>query len=373
MTLGAYPLSDAECIPTPAVVVFRHYLEANLRQTIELAGGPERLRPHCKTHKTREIVRRWIELGVTVHKCATLREAAMCLEAGARDVLVAYQLTGPLVDQFAQLAQTHQEVRLAALVDTPAIVQALDQAAAKHGVTLGAMVDLDVGLHRTGVAPEEALSLCEQVQRAPHLRFAGLHNYDANNRSPDVGERARAVAVTVERIDTLRKHLDEAGISVTEVVSGGSATAHLYARLGAPYRGSPGTTVFWDHGYAVRIPDLDPLFVPAALLLSRVISRPGVDYVTLDAGNKAIAADPPVGQRGLILGLEDAMTSVHNEEHWSLRSAWASRFMVGDTVLIVPEHVCPCSNLHPVLYVIGPDGALQERWEVAARQRALVL
>lgn len=371
MALGTYDVREVGAIASPAVLVFREYLERNLARTLALAGGPEQLRPHCKTHKTHEVIRLWLERGVTRHKCATPREAQMCLEAGARDVVLAYQLLGPAVDQFTGLAAQWPEARLAALVDTPSAAEALSASARSRGVTVGALVDLDTGLHRTGVAPEQAPPLYRLVAALPGLRPAGLHVYDAQNNSyREPAERERAVMAVIERVRALAAALEREGLPVPEIACGGSATFAYYTRQGPPFSGSPGTTVFWDAGYRAKFPDLDPGFTAAALILGRVLSRPAPRHLTLDVGNKAIASDPPAGKRGLILGLEGAETLLHNEEHWALVADRADAYNVGDPLCIVPAHICPCTNLHPFLHVIGPDGALEARWEVAARQRS---
>ena len=374
MPLGTYPMAGLAGIPSPAVLVFREYLEHNLEQTISLAGGPQRLRPHCKTHKTHEIIRMWLERGVTRHKCATLREAAMCIEAGAHDVVIAYQMVGPNVAQLVVLASEHPDVKLAALVDTPGAAEALSRAAQGRGLTVGVLVDLDTGLHRTGISLEEAPALYATVASLPGLRLDGLHVYDAqHNVYTEPTQREAAVTETIQALIRLVAGLVAAGHPVPEVVCGGSATFPYYAHQGKPFTGSPGTTVFWDHGYAQKYPDLDAHFVPAALLLGRVVSRPAPQHLTLDIGSKAIAADPPIGKRGRLLGLEGAETLLHNEEHWTLQTDRAGAYTVGDLILVIPTHICPCTNLHPQLYVVERDGSLGECWEVAARQRTLTL
>ena len=374
MTLGSYPVFCADALPSPSVLVFRAYLERNLDRMVALAGGPERLRPHCKTHKTREIVRLLLERGVQRHKCATPREVQLCLEAGARDVVLAYQPVGPSVEQLVALAERTPDARLGALVDCEAAAEALARAAVKRGVTIGALVDLDTGLHRTGIAiGDEAAALYAFAARQPGLRPAGLHVYDAQNNSyHEAAERQQAVERTLGPVLAFADRLRMQGLDVPEIVCGGSGTFHYHAQHDGPITVSPGTCVFWDYGYSQRFPELDKEFVPAALLFGRVVSRPAPRHVTLDVGNKAIAADPPVGKRGLILGLEDAETLVHNEEHWALMADGADRYRVGDTVLIVPAHVCPCTNLHPWLQVIDQEWRLAGRWEVASRQRTPV-
>ncbi len=375
MAMTDYPLVDVTDIPSPAVLVFEPLLEHNLDVMLAIAGSPDRLRPHCKTHKTREIVKLLLQRSVQRHKCATLREAAMCIEAGARDIVLAYQLVGPQVEQFTQLAAREPNVRLAALVDCDAAADWLAHAAVAAGVTVGAMVDLDTGLHRTGLpVGEEAMRLYRRVAQSPGLRPAGLHVYDAqNNHHPDLAERTAAVERTIAPVMEMAEALRREGHDVPELLCGGTGTFPVYARYGGPITCSPGTAVFWDAGYSKAFPDLDARLAQAAVLLGRVVSRPTPQHVTLDLGTKGIASDPPVGRRGVILGLEDAVTTVHNEEHWVVTSERAAAYHVGDPVFVVPTHICPNTNLYPLLYIVDAQGMVSDRWEVVARHRPLVL
>jgi D-threonine aldolase len=373
MRLPDYRVQDLNRIPSPAVLIFRELLERNLDQLVAMSGSPDRLRPHCKTHKTREIIKMLLDRGVERHKASTLREVAMCLEAGARDVVLAYSLVGPAVGQFVDLAVQWPDARLAALVDCDDHVDWLARAARDRGVTVGAMIDLDTGFHRTGISVgEEAAKLYARVARTEGLRLAGLHVYDAQNATfADPATRRSAVERTLASALTLAETLGKSGLAVPEILCGGSPTFAYFAPHGPPVVVSPGTAVFSDHGYSSTFADLDEAFTPAAVVLGRVISRPGPGRLTLDIGTKAIAPDPPLGQRGRVIGLEDVRTTIHNEEHWTLESTDSNLPAVGSPVFVVPTHVCPCINLHPVLYVIGPDGHLEDRWEVVARHRPL--
>src|SRR5437764_13734928 len=90
-----YTLHDDSAVPSPALRFYPELIRRNLARVLELAGGPARLRPHVKTHKTREIVQLELAAGITKHKCATIAEAELLADAGAADVLVAYPLVGP--------------------------------------------------------------------------------------------------------------------------------------------------------------------------------------------------------------------------------------------------------------------------------------
>src|SRR5262249_51956923 len=132
---------------------------------------------------------------------------------------------------------------------------------------------------------------------------------------------------------------------------------------------SPGTCFLHDHGYGTRYPDL-PGFVPAALMLTRVVSRPTANRVTFDLGTKAVASDPPAGKRCAILGLSRYEAVAHNEERLVIETPEADGFTPGDVAYAVPTHVCPTCALHRQACVVE-DGRVTEMWDIAARDRVL--
>jgi D-serine deaminase-like pyridoxal phosphate-dependent protein len=131
---------------------------------------------------------------------------------------------------------------------------------------------------------------------------------------------------------------------------------------------SPGTTVFFDAGYTEAFPDLD--FDVAALLLTRVISRPAPDLVTFDLGYKACASDPPAAHRLIFPDIPDARLILQNEEHLVVQTRMAARFQPGDEQLAMPWHICPTTALHKLVHVVA-GGCVVERWDVLARDRWL--
>jgi D-serine deaminase-like pyridoxal phosphate-dependent protein len=147
---------NADEIPSPALILRWEAVEENLRRMIERVGSPARLRPHLKTHKLPQIIARLAELGVTKAKTATIAEAEMAATAGARDVLLAFPAIGPTVPRLVELVRTFPTVQFSALVDDPAALDALGAAFQRAGLELPVFVDLAVGMHRTGIAPDHA-------------------------------------------------------------------------------------------------------------------------------------------------------------------------------------------------------------------------
>src|SRR5262245_41413452 len=189
-----YALRDTSAVFTPALLFYKDPIRRNIDLAVTMAGGPDRLRPHVKTHKTREIVRMKLDAGITKHKCATVAEAEMLAGCCVRDVLLAYNLVGPNCGRMARLARAYPDCRFSVLADHPDAARQLSEAMAAARQTVDVLLDVDVGQHRTGIAPgDEAASLYELFARLPGLRPGGLHVYDGHNHQEGLPEREAAV------------------------------------------------------------------------------------------------------------------------------------------------------------------------------------
>jgi D-serine deaminase-like pyridoxal phosphate-dependent protein len=160
-------------------------------------------------------------------------------------------------------------------------------------------------------------------------------------------------------------------LKVPRIVAGGTGSFPLYAvKREATLELSPGTTVFFDVGYRDIFPDLE--FTPAALVLTRVISRPARNLVTCDLGSKSCASDPPMGTRVEFPDLLDAEQVLQNEEHLVLKTDRADEFEPGDELLAIPRHICPTSALHKQAFIVS-GGKVVDRWDIVARDRWLTI
>jgi D-serine deaminase-like pyridoxal phosphate-dependent protein len=367
MSRGWQEVMNVDEIASPALLLHAERVEENLRRMIVMAGGVERLRPHIKTHKMAELVRMQIELGINKFKCATIAEAAMAAKTGAGDILLAYQPVGPNVDRLLELSARFPSVRFSCLVDNAGTIGDLSDAAARASARLEVFLDLDVGQHRTGVAPDaRAFELYRLLAALPALTPGGLHAYDGHIHDSDVAAREAACEAAYTPVEVLRRKIERAGLPVPRVVAGGTPTFPIHARREG-VECSPGTCVFWDAGYARQLPDLD--FLPAATLLTRVVSKPSANRLCLDLGHKAVASEMP-HPRVVFLELKDAKPVVHSEEHLVIESSEADRYAVGAVVQGVPWHICPTVALHEEAVVVR-NGRAEERWKVAARGRKI--
>jgi D-serine deaminase-like pyridoxal phosphate-dependent protein len=180
-------------LPSPALVVDLDAFEANLDGAQRLLEGTgTRLRPHVKAHRTPGLAVRQlggVAAGVT---CATVGEAEVTAAAGIDDLLIADEVAAP--DKLRRPAGLARSARVGVAVDSPAGVEALGGAARAAGSQVEVLVDVDVGLHRCGVAtPEEARDLAAVVERTGGLRLAGIMGYEGRLRAERPGgEGARA-------------------------------------------------------------------------------------------------------------------------------------------------------------------------------------
>lgn len=360
-------------IESPSLLIFEDAVRGNIDKMIATAGGVDRLRPHCKTHKMSAVVRILLEKGITKHKAATVAEAEMLADTGVQDIVLAYNPVGPNVDRVIALQKKFPRVTISVTTDHPVPLGQLAAAAAAADVSPGVMLDIDVGQHRTGVDPDSdlALQLYQQIHESPGLVAAGFHIYDGHQHQNSLDERRKAVLAEWPRVLQLKSRCEAVGLAVPELLCGGTPTFPVYAALDTPeIMLSPGTSIFHDCGYGGNFPDLS--FIPAAVMVTRVISRPTADRVTLDLGNKAVAADPPKGHRVYFPDLPDAVQVIHNEEHLVLETSEAERFQPGDVLLGIPTHICPTSALHQDVSVISCDNQVS-KWTVSARNRRLTV
>jgi len=364
-----YTLANADDIASPTLLIYPERVAENLRQMIALAGSASRLRPHVKTHKLPQIIALKLAAGITKFKCATIAEAEMTAAAAGPDVLLAYQPVGPNARRFAALVRTFPQTRFTTVVDNPRTLAEVSQAALAAGVTAEVLIDLNVGMNRTGIVPGPgAGELYRRLATTPGVRPGGLHAYDGHLHQATETERAAAVAEAFASVWRLRDDLRAAGLPVPRIVASGTPTFALLAREPEVEVGA-GTSVLWDANQPRSCPEFN--FLEAAVLLCRVISRPTPDRVTLDLGHKAVASEMP-HPRVRLPGLEDARFVMHSEEHLVLETPRAADYPVGTVVYGIPSHVCPTVALQSEVSVVRA-GRVVDTWPVTARARRITV
>ena len=362
-----YHLTDEERILTPRLIFYPDIIRENTRLAIEMAGGAARLWPHVKSHKTAQLIDMQREMGIDRFKCATLSEADMVASRGAGHVLLAYPLVGPNIERFLDIAQAYPRTVFYALEDSFPALEALNAACARRNITMNWLLDVNVGMDRTGVPMDRAADFAHRASTLENVRFVGLHCYDGQNHQPGREERDAAVSALEPEIDRIRRALQDRGIDAPIVISGGSPTFPCHAEQGEGQYLSPGTVFQWDWGYMTAFPDLP--FRPGAVILTRVVSHPAPGVFTLDAGSKAISAD--FAGRGHLILSRGAEMLFQSEEHWVFRTPPGredERPEIGRAMYVIPGHICPTTALYDRVFV-AKNGKIVDEWAVAARYR----
>lgn len=362
-----YKINNETGIPSPAILLYPDRIQANIQRMLAIAGGPGRLRPHVKTHKLPPVIRMQVEAGITRFKCATLAEAVMVAENGGTDILMAYPLYGPAIGQLLELTGRYPAIRFAAIVDNMAQADEMEQQAEAAGWPLDVFLDLNVGMERTGIRPgPEAAALYRRLANSNWLRPRGLHVYDGHLGISDPEAREAACNAGFEPVNGLIRHLDAAGLHPDELVCGGTPTFPIHAKH--PERSlSPGTVLLWDWGYSTKFPDLP--FQYAAVLFTRVVSKPAPHKLCLDLGHKAVASEMPP-PRVHLFGIPAYEHLTHSEEHLVVTFDGAERCTPGDCLYGIPTHICPTMALHDFVWAVSNQEAA-EKWHVTARTREL--
>lgn len=362
-----YRLREPEKTDSPALLIYPARIAHNIAEMIRIAGKPERLVPHVKTHKMAAVVRMQLHAGIRRFKCATIAEAEMLAEAGAAEVLLAYQLNRTKAERFLELVKTFPDTRFASLVDNPGSADMLDMLYAAAGIPGGIFIDVDNGMHRTGFPADGPLAdFYRGVATLPHLTLLGLHVYDGHIRDHNFAARRDHCIEAFRPVEAARETLEAEGFS-PEIIAGGSPTFPIHAEDSRRSL-SPGTPLLWDGGYAEQLAEQP--FLQAAVLLTRIISRNQPGQITADLGHKSVAAENPIDRRVSFLNLSSYQVSSQSEEHLVIKvpETERTRLSVGDALYGVPYHICPSVALYEEAQVVE-NGEVVDRWPVDARSK----
>ncbi len=365
-----YQIQNIHEIDSPALVVYPHIVQKNIDRMKEIAGDVNRLRPHVKTHKMAEVVKMQMDNGINKFKCATIAEAEMLGQVGAVNVLLAYQPVGPKVNRLADIIDQYPNTKFACLVDDTDAAENISIVFLSKNKTIEVWLDLDVGQHRTGIfADQRALDLFLFCKKLKGISPVGFHVYDGHIRDDNFERRKERSDKCFELVEQLNTNIEQLGFEKLKIVAGGSPAFNVHA-LRDNVDCSPGTCLFWDFGYQNMLPEQQ--FNYAALVISRIISKPSDNLICVDLGHKSIAAENPF-PRVHFLNLPDAKQVGQSEEHLVLDVGNNAKFKVGEVLYGVPKHICPTCALYEKAIIVDEDGLAKKEWRVIARDRRITI
>lgn len=367
-------------LSTPAVVVDRGILEANIdRVAASAAGRGLALRPHAKTHKIPEIARMQIAAGATGLSVATIGEAEIFAGAGVEDLFIAYPLWVDM-RKAVRLRLLAERTRLRIGTDS---IEAVEQIARELGdAPISVSLELDSGHHRSGALPDQALPIAQRA-RELGVRLDGIFTFPGHSYAP--GASAPAAAQESEILADTARRLREAGHTITHVSGGSSPTAELEDPTAAREI-RPGVYVFGDAQqlelWRIGIEDV------SLSVVATVVSRHDPDgphspggwdpdgpdgqpprRIVLDAGSKMLGSDRPAWASGFgrLPNHPQARITALSEHHATVVFPPEQPLPgLGEQLRVIPNHVCLAINLVDSVTVID-GGAVLGTWKVAAR------
>ncbi|KAA2219628.1 D-TA family PLP-dependent enzyme [Maribacter flavus] len=364
-----YRLKDSANVISPSLLVYKERIIHNIEEMIRMTGDAKKLCPHIKTHKCAEIVQMQLERGITKFKCATIAEAELLGNCGAPEVLLAMQPVGANIARFITLMKTFPNTKFSALTDTSAIADTLATSGKENDEKIGLYIDLNVGMNRTGIAPDEkAFQLYEYVSVNPHLKILGLHVYDGHLRNPDFDTRKQDCEKAFDSVLELKERILEAKLPNPIIIAGGSPTFPIHCKR-ENVIASPGTTLLWDAGYGNLFPEMN--FLPAAVLFTRIISKPKAGILCFDLGHKSIAPEMPF-PRVEFLSLGHERQIGQSEEHLVVEYDDLKVMEIGSEHYAIPKHICPTVAKYDELLVVD-KGHITDAWKVAARNQKITI
>ena len=363
-----YVVKNIDSIDSPALIIYPDRVAENIITVKTMINDVQRLRPHVKTHKTKEAILLMMHAGIHKFKCATIAEAEMLAMVNAPDVLLAYQPVGPKLQRFMALIKKYPATKFSCLVDNLMLAKSIAGVAIKNNVEVPVYLDLNVGMNRTGIIPgDSAMKLYEDCKNIKGIQITGLHVYDGHIRAQDIQQRAIECDKAFEQVKAMQQKLAEKGFAAPVIIAGGSPTFPVHAKR-KDIECSPGTFIYWDKGY--RDLCAEQHFAFAALVISRIVSLPDETKLCLDLGHKSIAAENELQQRVYFLNAPELKFVSHSEEHLVAEAGAGHSYKVGDVLYGVPFHICPTCTSYECASIVENNKATRE-WKIIARDKKI--
>lgn len=354
-------------LATPCLCLDLTLFENNaVRAQNSISAAGKRWRPHAKCHKSPDIGQRLIKLGAIGLTTAKISEAAIFPPVGIRDILLAHMPVG--MQRVQRIAELGREADLIVTCDHYVQAQALSTACTKLGTTCRVLVEINVGMNRTGVRPgRDTRELAIAVDQLPGLKLAGIMGFEGHATAvSDLDEKRTKVAAAVGILAQARDWFGQRGLCCDIVSAGGTSTLQLLLEHEAVTEIQAGAVIFGDP-YYTALPGVDR-YEPALTVLATVVSRPSYDRAVLDAGRKAITSEkhPPT-----VKGWNDAIVVAQNAEHIILELGPEARELrIEDQVELIVGYSDLTTMLHDE-YICFRDEVVEAVWPITGRGKLI--
>lgn len=350
-------------VETPQLCLDLSALDANVSRMARILDHHKvQWRPHTKCHKSPEIARRQIAAGAIGVTCAKVSEAECFAAAGMADILLAHPPAGAV--RLARISELCRTADLIVTCDHYAQAAPLSEACRQRGVTCRILIDIDVGMHRTGIAPgRDALELAQAITQLPGLKLVGVMGYEGHAMTiADAETRTRLIRESLGVLNECRIQFLNAGLCCDIVSAGGTGSLTTAVDCPGITELQAGGGIFGDPYYTSMPDSLD--YEPALTVLTTVVSRPTLDRAILDCGRKGLTGER---HSPLVKHFPDARITMHHAEHIALELGPESRNLrIGDLVELIVGYADFTTQLHDEYFCFRGD-ELVEIWPVARR------
>lgn len=347
-------IGSRDLIPTPAAVLDLDAFDRNVaRMATRAAGAGLALRPHSKSHKCAALAHRQLAAGAVGICCAKLAEAEAMAAAGIGAILVTSPIAGAAnAARAARLAELIPDFRI--VVDHVDGVRELAEAATSR---IPVVIDVDVGLGRTGVASaEQAAEVARAVLAQSNLRLLGVQGYGGQwQHMEGANARASATAAGMQKLSAAAAAVRAVGGTVEVMTGGGTGTFTADAAQRVLNEIQPGSFAFMDREYREALKDdPDGAFEQSLAIHTTVITVNNPRWVTVDGGLKAFSTDGPTPQP-LSHKFADCTFRFFGDEHGLLMRPAGAEVVRGERVAFAPGHIDPTLDRYDLLHLIQGD------------------
>lgn len=356
---------SVEALDTPALLVDMDVLERNVNRMADtiIARAGVAWRPHTKAMKCPALAHLCLRAGAHGITCAKLGEAEVMAAAGIRDILIANQVVTPT--KIGRLVQLCRHADVAVCVDHIDNAVAIDTAAAAAGTRPRVLIEVDVGMHRAGVAPgEPTIALARQLAALQHVRFAGLQTWEAHTLTiADADEKRRQVLAALTLVTDTAAAIRQAGIAVDIVSCGGTGTYAMSAFAPGITEIEAGGGIYGDRHYRDHF-GVDHDF--ALTILTTVTSRPAPERIICDAGFKTTGTahgEPGLPGARVVTGIK--LSAEHGTIHLA---APDDTPRVGEQLRLVPGYSDSTVFLHDQIIAVRGN-RVEAVWPLLGRGR----
>ncbi|MCL2240559.1 MAG: alanine racemase [Defluviitaleaceae bacterium] len=353
---------------TPCIVINEATVRRNIQRMVAgLRAHGIAHRPHFKTHKSVRLAKMQLEMGAAGITCASLGEGETLADGGVTDIFLAYPIIG--ARKLARLVELSRRTALCTVVNSIEGAEGLNAAFAAAGTRIKVLIELDGGMGRSGITLDNINAFAQAITALPGLELIGVMTYRGNiyqNR----GESEYVAETRKEAADLLKaqRQLQEIGIQVDVISSGSSFSSKFPQHLQGLTEARAGTYIYNDVSQLstgmIQVEDC------ALTVLATVVTCPDKNHAVIDAGSKTLSSDLAKHGPGYGYILEHPNATIEklSEEHGYLRLPDGTQLNVGDTLHIIPNHVCAVVNLADTYWAF--DGQAHTEHPVDARGKS---